>query len=109
MLLTFFLAVFGWIIFRAENIRQAWDFICGICDKSLCSIPLLINRYFYIPLLACLLLMIIIEWTNRNKSHSLDLSSVNAKIIKYLIYFALITLIILFTPPTPSSFIYFQF
>ena len=109
MLLTFFLAVMGWIIFRAENIRQAWDFICGICDKSLFTIPLLINRYFYIPLLACLLLMIIIEWINRNRSHSLDLSSINPQIIKYLIYFALITLIILFTPPTPSPFIYFQF
>ena len=109
MLLTFFLVVFGWIIFRAESIGQAWDFFCGIFDKSLFNIPLLINRYFYFPLLACLLLMIIIEWINRNKSHSLDLSSINAQIIKYLIYFVLITLIILFTPPTPSPFIYFQF
>ena len=29
MLTTFMLAVIGWIIFRAESITQAWEYICG--------------------------------------------------------------------------------
>lgn len=109
MLLTFVLVVFGWIIFRAETITQAWEYICGICNVSLFSIPFLHNRYFYIPLFTCLLLMLSTEWINRNSSHPFDLSQVNSHIIKYAIYFVIITLIIFFTPATPSPFIYFQF
>ena len=109
MLLTLFLAVIGWIIFRAESIGQAWEYVCGMCHKSLWTVPWLNNRYFYIPLFTNLILLIVVEWTNRNKSHALDLSSVDTQPAKYLIYITLITLIILFTPPTPSPFIYFQF
>ena len=109
MLLTFVLVVLGWIIFRAETITQAWEYICGICNVSLFSIPFLHNRYFYIPLFTCLLLMLSTEWINRNSSHPFDLSQVNSHIIKYAIYFVIITLIIFFTPATPSPFIYFQF
>ena len=107
--LTFMLAVFGWIIFRAETITQAWDIIESIFSKSLFTIPWLRNRYFYIPLFTCLVLQILTEWINRQKSHPFDLSSINNHTIKYLIYFVIISLIIFFTPPTPSPFIYFQF
>ena len=109
MLLTFFLVVFGWIIFRAESIRMAWEYVRGICSKSLLTVPWLNNRYFYIPLFAILIILMVVEWTNRNRSHAFELSSVNNQTIKYLIYILIITLIIFFTPPTPSPFIYFQF
>lgn len=109
MLLTFFLVVVGWIIFRAESIGQAWGVVCGIFDKSLLTVPWLMNRYFYLPLFINLMLLIMFEWINRNRSHALELSSLNNQAIKYLIYIVIITLIILFTPPTPSPFIYFQF
>ena len=109
MLLTFFLAVIGWIIFRAESIGMAWEYFRGMLNGSLFTGPWLSNHFFYIPLFASLLLMIIVEWINRYKSHSFDLSSINNQTIKYLIYTVIITLIILFTPPTPSPFIYFQF
>lgn len=109
MLLTFALVVLGWIIFRAETITQAWDIIKSIFSKSLFTIPWLRNRYFYIPLFTCLVLQILTEWINRQKSHPFDLSSINNHTVKYLIYFVIISLIIFFTPPTPSPFIYFQF
>ena len=38
MLLTFFLAVLGWIIFRAESIGMAWEYVCGMCDVSLFAV-----------------------------------------------------------------------
>lgn len=109
MLLTFALVVMGWIIFRAETIGQAWEIIKGICDASLLSVPYLINRYFYFPLFACILLMVVAEWINRNRAHALDLSMVQNHAIKYVIYITILGLIVLFTPPTPSPFIYFQF
>ena len=109
ILLTFALVVLGWIIFRAETITQAWDIIKSIFSNSLFTIPWLRNRYFYIPLFTCLVLQILTEWINRQKSHPFDLSSINNHTVKYLIYFVIISLIIFFTPPTPSPFIYFQF
>lgn len=109
MLLTFALVVLGWIIFRAETIGQAWDILGSIFSKSLFTVPWLHNRYFYIPLFGCLILQIFTEWINRHKTHSLDLSSINNHAIKYFIYLVIITLIIFFTPATPSPFIYFQF
>ena len=109
ILLTFFLAVLGWIIFRAPSIVDAWEYICGMCNSSLLSRPFLHNRYFYSPLFTCLILMLATEWINRDKSHPFDLEKVESHIVKYAIYFAIITLIIFFTPATPSPFIYFQF
>lgn len=109
MLFTFLLVVIGWIIFRAETIGQAWEIVGQIFSRSLLSIPYLHTRFFYIPLFICLLLLLTVEWVNRGKSHPFDLTSINSQVVKYMIYFAIITIIILFTPPTPSPFIYFQF
>ena len=109
MLLTFAFAVIGWIIFRAETITQAWDILCGICNSSLFTVPYLINRTYYMPLFFCLGVMLLVEWMNRSKAHPLELSDIHSHIVKYAIYFGLILLIILFTPATPSPFIYFQF
>ena len=39
MLLTFFLSVFGWVIFRSENIEQAWEYVCRVCNESVFTIP----------------------------------------------------------------------
>lgn len=109
MLLTFGVVVIGWILFRAETIGQAWEILCGICNRSLLTAPYLINRTYYMPLFLCLGVMLLIEWVNRSKAHSLELSGIHSHAVKYAIYFGLILLILLFTPATPSPFIYFQF
>ncbi len=109
ILFTFALVVLGWIIFRAPSIAEAWKYVCGICNRTIFSIPDLHNRYFYVPVFSCLLLMLLTEWLNRDKSHSFDLSQIKSHWIKYLIYLIIINVIIFFTPATPSPFIYFQF
>ena len=109
IMLTFILVAIGWILFRAETIGQAWEILCGICNRSLLSIPYLVGRTYYVPLFFCLGLMLLVEWMNRKKEHSLELSNIHSHAAKYAIYFGIILLIILFTPATPSPFIYFQF
>lgn len=109
MLLTFALVVIGWIIFRAETIGQAWEIIKTISSPSLLSVPMLTTRFFYMPLFANLLILILVEWVNRNRQHPMEISYRHSNIAKYAIYIVLILLIIFFTPPTPSPFIYFQF
>ena len=109
MLLTFAFAVIGWIIFRAETITQAWEILCSICSSSLWSAPYPMEFTYTIPMILCICVMIVVEWVNRSKSHPLELSHIQSHAAKYAIYFGLILLILLFTPATPSPFIYFQF
>lgn len=104
ILCTFMLAVLGWIIFRAETIGQAWEYICSLCDISLLSIPK--NAGIH-ALFANLLLLIMVEWFQRNKQHSLDIATLPAY-LRYTIYIVMAFIIYAFGGHT-VNFIYFQF
>jgi hypothetical protein len=105
MLLTFILVTISFIIFRAENIGQAWEFIRSLIDPSFFSVPDasgLTGSFFAI----CI--MIVAEWIQRNKAHALDLCEVKTGIIRYAIYLTI--LFISFTlGGHAENFIYFQF
>ena len=109
MLVTFALAVIGWIIFRAENTGQLGDVISTICSDSLLSVPFLLNRIYYITMTFSIVLMILIEWFNRNKSHNLEMSNISLEWQRVLIYVLLMGLIFFSANVEESQFIYFQF
>ena len=111
MLGTFFLVVIGWIIFRSETITQAWEYICGIWDKSVFSVPTLTKPIYF----GYIAVMLIIEWLSRNKQHGLDFTpntNTVISIIQHIVY-VLLALVIEFyfcsSIEHPSAFIYFQF
>ena len=104
ILCTFALVVLGWIIFRAENIGQAWEYICRIFNNNLFSIP---NHGGIHALFANLLLLIMVEWFQRNKQHSLDIAAIPAY-LRHAIYFVMAFVIFSFGGHT-VNFIYFQF
>jgi D-alanyl-lipoteichoic acid acyltransferase DltB (MBOAT superfamily) len=108
MLLTFFLAVFGWIIFRAESIGMAWEFVCGICGRSLFTVPWLNNQHYYIPVFFSVLAMLLVEWFQRDKNHAFDLSGIKNHIVKFGIYYLMVIILFWFGGHA-ESFIYFQF
>ncbi len=108
MLLTFALAVFGWIIFRATGLKTLSAWVTGIFDSSLFSIPWLMNRYYYIPLFISIFLMLLGEWTNRINNKSV-LSMLKSKGFIICIEICMIILMYLFAPIEVSEFIYFQF
>lgn len=108
MLLTFLLVVIGWIIFRAESIGQAWDFICGICSSSLLSMPWLMNRSFYFPVSGCIALLLVVEWMQRSKSYQFDLSVIKPIWMRDSIYLVM-SLLIFWLGGHARTFIYFQF
>ena len=107
MLLTFALAVFGWIIFRATGLKTLSAWVTGIFDSSFFSIPWLMNRQYYIPLVISILVMLLGEWINRTKEHGLVLS-IKYKWLRLIIYYSLIFAIIA-NCGQEQSFIYFQF
>ncbi len=106
ILCTFLLIVLGWIIFRAETITQAWEYICGICDSSLFSVPQA-GSTKRIPTMVCVVIMLLIEWYQRNKQHGLEMK-ITRWYIRYPIYAFFVYLIILFFS-NHNTFIYFQF
>jgi D-alanyl-lipoteichoic acid acyltransferase DltB (MBOAT superfamily) len=107
MLLTFAMAVLGWIIFRAESIGQVGDYLSGITSNVL-SIPNLIGRDFYVPIFIGVFILVIMEWLNRNHQHGLGFLQTKGKLLRWVVYTFLIFL--LFTlGGHAGDFIYFQF
>jgi alginate O-acetyltransferase complex protein AlgI len=106
MLLTFFLAVFGWIIFRAKTIAGAWDYICGIFNTSLFTKPASgSNRELFLMIL----IMLAWEWWGRDKQYALaTLSGRWNRPMRFLIYLLIIA-IIFWCHTEAKQFIYFQF
>ena len=107
MALTFFLAVIGWIIFRAENMSQAFDFLKGMFTHFSYVGPI---GFFVKPLVlaSCLLL---VEWLQRKKAHALQFSAngiFRYGVVRFLAYITLLILIVLNTGEV-QTFIYFQF
>lgn len=106
MLLTFVLVVTGWVIFRAESIGQAWQYLCGIVDGSLFSLP-----FMYVGTKKALLMvavMSLMEWITRSKEHALQYSNKLPSWVPWLGSFAIVLLILEFGGHS-QSFIYFQF
>ena len=108
MLLTIFLVVIGWIIFRAESIGQAWEYVCEIFSKSLFCVPWLKARIYYIPLIIFIVTMLVVEWLQRKKEHGMEIKKLSCTWLRVLLYYILIALII-YNCGEEQSFIYFQF
>jgi D-alanyl-lipoteichoic acid acyltransferase DltB (MBOAT superfamily) len=108
LLLTFFLAVIGWILFRAETMTQAAEMIGRIFthpfETGNASLDLA-------PLWGCGIL-IVAEWLQRDKQHGLQITPNGLlsryAVIRYIIYLALLILMVRFTGSI-QTFIYFQF
>jgi D-alanyl-lipoteichoic acid acyltransferase DltB (MBOAT superfamily) len=109
MVLTFGLVVLGWIIFRAPSIADAWQYVVAICDKSLLSVPWLINRQFYIPLLISILLLFLFEWKGRKKGYGLAWLRGKRGALQLAVYYLFMILIYVWQSSEDIQFIYFQF
>ena len=110
ILLTFFLVVLGWIIFRAKSIIEAWNYVSDIFTQSIFQDPYLINRAYYIPLAVAILFMILIEWINRGESHGLAINkTISIQWVRRIIYFGIVLFMIYFGKFSYNQFIYFQF
>jgi len=109
MLLTFFLAVVGWIIFRAESMEMAWKYFCGMMQfKTLGASCSFFTRLELWPTNLFIIIMLFVEWLQRGKEHGLDLSQVKPW-IRWIICFIFALLIYSFTDNKIGTFIYFQF
>ena len=105
MFLTFFLVTIGWIIFRADSIGQAWDYMRGICSASLFSRP---DASGVTGFTAAICIMILVEWLMRNKEHGMDLSGIKSGAVRIAAYLAVLFMTFALGGHA-VNFIYFQF
>lgn len=110
MLVTFVLVMFGWIIFRADSIMQAIQYISNIFSVSLFSVPKFsVSTQVIIQSFFGVILMMLIEWLNRSKRFGLDLYGIKiSKVIRLALYL-LLALIIFYFGGSGQVFIYNQF
>ncbi len=105
MLLTFFLTVIGWIIFRAENIGQAWGYLVGMCSPSLLDVSFLYGK----KAMVFAFFLLVVEWLQRDKQHALQIEGmIKNPILRYILYYFLIGSSLWFAGEG-TQFIYFQF
>ena len=105
MLLTFFLVVIGWIIFRADSIGQAWDYMGHLFSGSLFSRP---DAAGVTGFSLAIVLMVVAEWFQRKREHALDLRTLRWPAVRYVLDAAIIFLVIVMGGHS-ENFIYFQF
>ena len=109
MLLTFLLVVVGWIIFRAENITDAWQYITSLFSTEIWRASYTIFQY---PTNFCfIVIMLVVEWLQREKKHGLEMGFTKKysclRFIACLIVF--IVIVMWLSSGEGEAFIYFQF
>ncbi len=103
--LSFGLTTLAWIFFRAENMNHAFQYIKGICNRSIFSIPEIKPT----NVLLLLIVFIGVEWLGRRNQYAIEtLGFAWKRPVRLAFYFAIIISIFLFNR-NEQTFIYFQF
>ena len=116
MFTTFWLIAFTYMFFRADNLSHSRSYFNGIINNV--NLPSLnsgiMNEYGLLitdiyKALIFVLMMLFVEWSNRDKEHGLYFSENNKQpLFRWGIYI-LITFIIFWWAGDQETFIYFQF
>ena len=109
MLLTFLLAVLGWILFRADSIEQAFHYYGLMFGKlSEGGAPTITSPIDAWVVAVAVLLMTVVEWLSREQPHEFSRQP-RLRAIRWATYVVLIFLIGAFMVTKEMPFIYFQF
>ena len=104
IIVTFFMVVIGWILFRAETIIQAYNYFKLIFSKSITQN---IER-FNNDILKFVIVLLVVEWLQREKQHGLQIDGIKIPLLRWGIYLSLLYCII-YHGGSQKGFIYFQF
>jgi D-alanyl-lipoteichoic acid acyltransferase DltB (MBOAT superfamily) len=102
MVLTFVLAVLGWILFRSQNIDEAMDFYARLVRGGWSGFNPPMRAITFVAM------MLVVEWLQRGREHGLDMSGVRYRAVRYACYLAVLAMIFMYGVFN-ETFIYFQF
>lgn len=101
---TFILVAIGFIIFRAEDVRQAAVYFYRMFT---CFEPCLPRHGKTAAL--WIVVLFVVEWIQRNKNHALEIDGYGiSRPVRYALYYLIVVAIIVFQGE-PAQFVYFQF
>ena len=107
MMLTFFLAVIGWIIFRAETMTQTVNYLTAmVCNKFFDASALYGWAYLCMGVV-----ILFVEWLQRDKQHALQFPNsklFGMRMVRWCVYYLILLVIVKFAGAS-QTFIYFQF
>ena len=104
---TFALVVIGWIIFRAESMIQVVDYLTSIARNTFFDPTQVYGKVA----LSIGLIVLLIEWIQRDKQHALQLDEINLfkhRAVRWAAYYLLLIVIAKYKGVS-QDFIYFQF
>ena len=99
------LVIIGWIIFRADSIGQAWDYMGHLFNGSLFTRP---DAAGVTGFTLTIVLMVVAEWLQRKREHALDIRALRWPVLRFALDAAVVFLIIVLGGHS-ENFIYFQF
>ncbi|WP_349679467.1 MBOAT family O-acyltransferase [Flavobacterium sp. UBA6135] len=102
---TFSLVSIAWIFFRSSSISFAFSYIDNLFSISLFSSP----EIFPKTLLGFIFLFIMIEWFGRKDNYAIEKFALNWKKPNRIVFYYILTLLILYYYGRDYQFLYFQF
>jgi alginate O-acetyltransferase complex protein AlgI len=109
MAATFLLVMLTFIIFRSENISQAFVYYRRLFSASLLSGLIITEKINTIATLVCIAIMFLVEWLQRDKQHALQIDFIQRFAYRAIIYGSLLLIILTFSATKNADFIYFRF
>lgn len=116
MVLTFSFIVFCGIVFRAENITHAIQYISEMFSNSFFTIPQFHRSDRALAIILFCLFFMLAEWIGRDQKHALEFkdikkyfSIIRLRTVRWTIYSFIIFLILMCKPTEEIPFVYFQF
>ncbi|HEX2934113.1 MAG TPA: MBOAT family O-acyltransferase [Bacteroidales bacterium] len=107
--LTFCLAAFAWIFFRADSLSQAFDIIAEIFSSSLFTIPYFERMGNALITIILIGVFVLVEWKGREQQYAIaKLGFTWTPALRYAMYYSIVFIIIWFGG-REQQFIYFQF
>ncbi len=107
--ITFSLTVLAWIIFRAENMGHAFDYLSGIFSSSLFTVPEFEGTKGAVVVMILVVFFMMIEWIGRERQFAIQhLNQRWNKPLRFGFYYSIMICIFIFYG-SKQEFIYFQF
>ena len=108
ILLTFLLAMMGWILFRADSIEQSGQYYTHMFSTLFDGSPTLTSNMDAWVVFVAVTVMTVVEWLNRDREHEFARQPRN-RFLRWSGYIALLFMIGAFMVTNEMPFIYFQF
>lgn len=104
MLRTFILVLLGCPLFRCQSLSEAGSYYYDLFTNGWLHGGPIYNKVF----LVVIVLFLLAEWLQREREHTLQISFIRPRWVRFGLYYALLVLIFFYYIST-SQFLYFQF